>query len=156
VTEHQTSWEITEVCRASVDSLLETGGDPPVSQAIEQALSQIGVLRPDEHARTARALGYISFDGELAWPTPILPTVSGYYLAYPRDQLLHHYFRRVVRALGDRPDSETLVFLTEAQPVIVFANELEPLRDASPVETKVVGRLLDVEPFGRVEWSTDP
>jgi hypothetical protein len=152
----QQPWEVVEVCRATLERLRETGGEPPVFQAIDGPLRQRGVARPDAHVLAARASGHLAFEGELNFPTEILLPVPGHFLADPRDRLLHHYFVPVVRSLVDRLDRETLISPTEAQRIIVFAHEMEQLRGATPNEVRMLGRLLDIEPIGLVEWDADP
>jgi hypothetical protein len=145
-----------QVCRALLNFLVAAEGDLPTFHAIDLALRSQGLKRPDEAVLEARALGYLTFGGELTFPTRLALTVAGHYLAEPQDRLLHRYFIPVLRSLVDRLDRETLLSPTEARRVIVFANEMEQLQGATAVETKVLGRLLGVEPVGIVEWTDDP
>jgi hypothetical protein len=148
--------EIVQLCQATLECLIAAEGDSPTFQAIDSAVRSRGVGRPEEALLEARELGYVTFRGELAWPTQISLMVAGHFLAKPNDPLLHRYFVPVIRSLVDRLDRETLLSPTEARPVIVFASEMEQLRAATPVDVKIVGRLLDVEEVGRIEWTEDP
>jgi hypothetical protein len=144
-----------KACKTTLACLRQTGGDPPSFHAIEIALRHMGVARPEEPVLAARDLSYLSFEGRLTGSSAISLSLAGHYLADPHDPLLHHYFIRVIRSLVDRPDRETLLSLTESRPVVVFANEMEQLRAASPMDVKMLGRFLDVDAIGVVEWFED-
>jgi hypothetical protein len=129
-----------------------SGGDEPVFQAVDGLVHRRGVTRPQEATKTAHALGFLQFEGALTTRTLIRPRVAGYHLVEPRDVLLHQFFVQALRSLVDRWDREKLLSPTKAQRVVVFAGELGLARELSPTDLKIVGRLLDVEPVGQVEW----
>jgi hypothetical protein len=135
---------------------LEAEGDPPSRYAVEQAANSRGVSRPDEAVFEACELDYLCLEGQFTGSAWLSLSVAGHFLADRHDRLLHHYFIPVLRSLVDRPSQVTLLSPTEPRRVTVFANEMEQLRGASPVEMKMVGRLLDVEKIGFVEWFDDP
>jgi hypothetical protein len=152
------SEDVVQVCKATLSCLLEAEGDPPSRHAVELSAHSRGLSRPDEAVLDACELRYLYlfFESQSTGSARLSIPVAGHFLANPHDRLLHHYFIPVLRSLVDRPSREELLSATETRRVTVFANEMEQLRGASPVEMKVVGRLLDVEKIGLVEWFGDP
>ena len=128
----------------------------PRAEHVYRAARKRGVPQPDALIERMAPL-LIDFVPPLSEGSGLAPTVRGILLRDSSAELIHHRFIKVVRALPDRWDREGTISAAEPQPVVVHAFELLPILEMTSLPDRcLLGRLLEVERVGSVEWTKDP
>jgi hypothetical protein len=127
----------------------------PRAEHVYRAARKRGVQRPDALIESMAPL-LVDFAPPLSEGSGLAPTVRGVLLRDSSTELIHHRFMKVIRALPDRWDREGTISAAEPQPVVMHAFELLPASETlSLADRCLVGRLLEVEGVGSLEWTKD-